>query len=54
MSVNIKLDGDVLTHLDVKLFNTILTKNTEKTFFRILAWYFNDIILRHPCVTCTL
>ncbi len=54
MGVYIELNGQLLVHLNIKLLDAILTKNTEHTLARISSWYFDYILLRHPCVTSTL
>ena len=45
MSIDIERYGDVLTHLDVELLDTVLTENAEHTFLGILTWYFDNILL---------
>ena len=45
MGVNIEGHGIVLSHLNVKLFDTVLTEDTEETLAGILARNFNDIVL---------
>ena len=51
MRIDIKLNSQILAILDVKLFDTVLTKKAKETFSGILTWYFNNILLRHPGVT---
>ena len=53
MGVNIKLHSKILALLNIELFNTILTKDTEKTLSRILPRNLNYIILRHPVISRT-
>ena len=45
VGVNIEGHGIVLTHLNVKLFDTVFTEDTEETLTGILARNFNDIVL---------
>ena len=53
MCVDVELDGHVLVHLNVKLLDTVFAENPEDATARILSWNFNDIILRHPRITCS-
>ena len=53
VSINIKLHGKILALLNIELFDTILSKDTEKTFTWILSGHFNHVVLRHPVVSCT-
>ena len=48
MGINVKGHGVVLIHLNIKLFDTVLTEDTEDTTTGILAGNFNNIVLRHP------
>ena len=48
MGINIKGHCVVLSHLNIKLFDTVLTEDTEDTTTGILTGNFNNIILRHP------
>ena len=52
MSVNIELNGHVFVHLDIELLDTVFAEDTEDTTTRILSGNLNDIILRHPRITC--
>ena len=54
MGINIERYGNVFAHLNVELLDTILTEDTEQTFLRILAWNFDNIVLRHPRITRAL
>ena len=45
VGVNIEGHGIVLTHLNVKLFDTVFTEDTEETLTGILARNFNNIVL---------
>ena len=51
MSIDVKTYRHVLTILDIELFDTILSEDTEHTLAWILPWHLNDILLRHPRVT---
>ena len=53
MGVDIELNSHILVHLKIKLLDTVFTENTEDATLRILSGDFNDIILRHPRVSCT-
>ena len=53
MGINIKLHGKIFTLLDIVLFDTVFTEDTEKTFLGVLSWNLYDIILRHPVVSRT-
>ena len=48
MSIDIKRDRQVLTHLYIELLDAVFTKYTEDTLLGILAWHLYDIVLRHP------
>ena len=48
VGINIELDGDILTILNVELTNAVFAKNTEHHATRILAGDFQHVILRHP------
>ena len=52
--INIKLDRDIFIHLNIKLLNTILTKNIKYHVTRILSRNLHHIFLSHPRVTSTL
>ena len=54
MGINIELYGNILSLLDIELFDTILTEKTEYAFARILSRNLNDIFLRHPGITRTI
>ena len=54
MGINIKGDGHVFVHLNVKLLDTVFTEETEDTLTGILTGHLDDIFLRHPRVTCTV
>ena len=54
MGVNIEADGQLFTHLNVKLAETILTENGEYTLSWILTWHLNHKLLRLPVVTCSV
>ena len=54
MSIYIERYRQFFTHLNIKLFDTILTKETKHTLSGILSGHLNYILLRHPGVTCTL
>ena len=51
MSINIKLNSQILALLNIKLLDTIFTENTEKTLTGILTRNFDNVILRHPVVS---
>ena len=53
MGVDVELDGQILTLLDVELFDAILAEKTEHALTGILTGHFDDILLRHPVVSCT-
>ena len=53
MGVDVELDGQVLTLLDVELLDAVLAEKTEHASARILTRHFDDILLRHPTVSCT-
>ena len=48
MRVNVKLNGDILTGLNIKLLDAVFTKDTEHHAARILARNLNDVVLAHP------
>ena len=48
MCVDVERDCYVLAHLDIELFDAILTEDTEDTLLGILSRYFDNVILRHP------
>ncbi len=52
MGIDIELDGEILTLLDIELLDTVLSEKTEHTTTGILTRYLDDIFLRHPIVTC--
>ena len=54
MSVNVKLNGDVLTLLNVKHLYAILAKYTKHTLAHILTRNLNDILLTHPRLASTV
>lgn len=45
VGIDVKANGNVLTHLNIKLLDTVLTKDTEQTLTRILARNLNNIVL---------
>ena len=53
MCINVKLYRQVFARLDIKLPDTVFTKDAEHTLARILAWYFDYILLRHPRIAST-
>ena len=53
MGIDIELNREILTLLDVELLDAVLAEDTEKTLAGILTRNLDDIILRHPIVTCT-
>ena len=48
MGINIKLYSDIFSLLDIELFDSVFTKDTEDTFAGILPRHFNYILLRLP------
>ncbi len=48
MGINIKLHRKILTRLNVKLLDAVLTKDAEQTLTGILARHFDYVVLRHP------
>jgi hypothetical protein len=54
VGVDVELDGEVFTVLDVELFDAVLSEETEHTAAGILSGHLDDILLRHPRVTCTV
>ena len=54
MRIDIELDGEIFTLLDIELFDSVLTKEAEYASAWILTRHLDDILLRHPTVTCTL
>ena len=48
MGINIKLHRKILTWLNVKLLDAVLTKDAEQTLTGILARHFDYVVLRHP------
>ena len=54
MSVNVELNRQVLTHLNIKQLDTVFAKYAEHTLPGELTRHLNDIILRHPRVTRAL
>ena len=53
MGVDIELNGHVLVHLKIKLLDAVFAENAEDTTSGILSGNFDNIILRHPRVSCT-
>ena len=53
MGIDVELNGQILTLLDVELLDAVFSEDTEKTFTGILSRHFDDIVLRHPVVSCT-
>ena len=53
MGIDVELNGQILTLLDVELLDTILSEDAEKTFTWILSGHFDNVVLRHPIVSCT-
>ena len=51
--INIKLDCQILTILDIELLDTILTKDVEHAPLGILTRHFKYILLSHPRITRT-
>ena len=45
MGINIELNGQVLTVLNIELTNTIFTEDAEDATLGILTGNFNDIVL---------
>lgn len=54
MGINVKLHRHILGSLNIELLDAILTKYAEYHPARILPRHFNDIILTHPGIACTL
>ena len=54
MGVDVELDGEILTILDVELLDTVLSEETEHTLAGILSGHLDDILLRHPRVASTV
>ena len=50
MGIDVELNGEILTILNIKLFDAVFTKETEDTLAGILTGYFDNIFLRHPRV----
>ncbi len=48
MGIDVKLNGDILIHLNIELLDALLAKNAKNTTLGILPRNFDDIILRHP------
>ena len=49
-SINIELNGDLLSSLYVELLDTVLAKDVEQHFAWVLTRHFDYILLRHPRV----
>ncbi len=54
VSIDIKLYRQFLTILYIKLLDAVFTKESEHTLSWKLSGHFNHILLRHPCISCTL
>ncbi len=54
VGINVELNGQVLTHLNIELPDTVFAKYAEHTLPGELARHLDDIVLRHPWVTCAL
>ena len=48
MSIDVEGHGKVLAHLNIELFDAVLTEHTEDTLLGILSRNLYHIILRHP------
>ena len=48
VGIDIERDGDIFTHLDIELLDTVFAKNAKNTFPGELSRNFDNIILRHP------
>ena len=53
MGVNIELHRKIFSLLNIELFDSVFAEDTEKTFTWILSGNFNNVVLRHPVVSCT-
>lgn len=54
MGIDVELHGQVLIHLDIELLDAVLAEETEHATLGVLSRNFNDIVLRHPGVACTV
>ena len=52
MGIDVELNGDILIHLNIVLLDAVLAEDAEDATFGIGSGNFDDIVLRHPCVTC--
>jgi hypothetical protein len=48
MGIDVELDGQILTLLDIELLDAVLAKEAEHTLAGILTGDLDDILLRHP------
>ena len=53
MSVDVELNSKVFSLLDVELLDAVFAEDAEKTLAGILTRNFDNVILRHPVVSCT-
>ena len=51
MGINIELNGHILVHLNVKLFDAVFTEDSENATTGELSRNLNHIVLRHPLVS---
>jgi len=54
MGINVERNRQLLIRLDIKLLDTVFTKNTEDALARICTRNLNHIFLRHPRIACAL
>ena len=50
MCINIELNGNLFTGLNIELLDAILAEDTEEHLTWVLAWNFNNVFLAHPRV----
>ena len=51
--INVELNCQFVSILNIELFDTILTKNVKHTTLWVLTWYFKNILLGHPSISRT-
>lgn len=48
MGIDIELNGQILSLLNIELLDAVFAKEAEHTLTGILTGDFDDILLRHP------
>ena len=48
--IDVELDGQIISLLDVELLDAVFAEHIKQTTLRILAWHLEHILLSHPLI----